>query len=762
VSDQKDIFEPERYELREAPLYDFALTRREFAGVVGAGLLICVRGAAQARRDSSRATLESRLHIGANGEITIFTGKVEVGQGARTELAMAAAEEMGVPADLVRVVMADTDLTPNDGITAGSRTTPSTVPAVRTAASAARALLLSAASQRWGVDRGRLQIRDGAAIDPESSRKLRYTELAQSAELAAAYKDALPAGVTVTPVSEWRVLGTPRYRFDARAIVSGEHRFPSDIQRPDMLYGAVLRAPSYGASLREADISGVRKMTGVTVVRDGGFVACAAPTSFAARKAVEAIAATAQWDVKEHPASDRLFTYLKEHASKERPPRVQSKGSVEEGLEKSLHRVRAAYQVPFIQHAPMEPRAAVAEWQDGRLTVWTGTQNPYGVRDQLAQTFRLTPEKVRVIVPDTGGGFGGKHTADAAIEAARLAREAGRPVSLRWTRAEEFAWAYFRPAGLFEIEGGIDAQGLIQAWDFTNYNAGTAAIETPYRIPHTRTKFIFCDSPLREGSYRGIAATANNFARECFMDELAAAAGKDPLEFRLANLENSRLRDVLLEAAKQFRWSERKGVKGLACGTEKGSYVAACVEMDGGRVRQITMAFECGAIFNPANLRAQVEGSIIQGLGGALTEAIEFENGRLKNGSFAKYPVPRFRDVPPMEGGSGEPARSAIGWCGRNAHHRGRAGDCQRGKQRRQARPFDAGAHLISGGFPALPPMRRMSEHLDGKQAQGTPTPFEKILEKSLSAKSALALVKIFAGPRPRTEIDDSSVHHGG
>jgi len=303
----------------------------------------------------------------------------------------------------------------------------------------------------------------------------------------------------------------------------------------------------------------------------------------------------------------------------------------------------------------MEPRAAVAEWANGKLTVWTGTQNPLQVRSQLVQAFHLAPEKVRVIVPDTGGGFGGKHTGECAIEAARLAKEASRPVSLRWTRAEEFTWAYFRPAGLFEVEAGLDAAGLLTAWDFANYNSGTAGLESPYRVPHSRTQFLYCEAPLRSGSYRGIAATANNFARECFMDELAGAAAKDPLDFRLANLENARLKDVLLAAAKRFRWQERRKERrpgrgvGLACGTEKGSYVAACVEVDGPRVREITMAYECGAILNPANLRAQVEGAIIQGLGGALTEAIEFENGKLKNGSFAKYPVPRFRDVPPLE-----------------------------------------------------------------------------------------------------------------
>jgi isoquinoline 1-oxidoreductase len=356
-----------------------------------------------------------------------------------------------------------------------------------------------------------------------------------------------------------------------------------------------------------------------------------------------------------------LFEYLKTHANKDRAPRVQSKGKVDEALSQASRRMKAAYQVPFIQHAPMEPRAAVAEWQEGRLTVWTGTQNPFGVRSQLMQAFHLTPEKVRVIVPDTGGGFGGKHTGEVAIEAARLAKEAGRPVSLRWTRAEEFTWAYFRPAGLFEIEGGLDANGLVTAWDFTNYNSGTAAIESPYRTANARTRFIYCESPMREGSYRGIAATANNFARECFMDELAGAAERDPLEFRLANLDNPRLAAVLRAAAERFGWSARRKKRqrgvgtGLACGTEKGSYVASCVEVEADRakgdlrVREVCVAFECGAILNPANLRAQVEGSIVQGLGGALTEEMQFEGGRLRNGSFAQYRVPRFRDMPRIE-----------------------------------------------------------------------------------------------------------------
>jgi isoquinoline 1-oxidoreductase len=309
----------------------------------------------------------------------------------------------------------------------------------------------------------------------------------------------------------------------------------------------------------------------------------------------------------------------------------------------------------------MEPRAAVAEWQNGRLTVWTGTSNPFSVRQQLAEAFRLAPERVRVIVPDMGGGFGGKHSGEAAIEAARLAKEAGRPVAMQWTRAEEFTWAYFRPAALIEVEAGLDGGGSIAAWDFTNYNSGASALDTPYRIAHTRVRFIECDAPLRQGSYRCLAATANNFAREAFTDELAEAAGKDPLAFRLAHLDNERIKNVLATAAERFGWEARRRKRrprsgvGLACGAEKNSVVAACVEVEVEaatgvpRLIEIVEAFECGPILNPANLRAQVEGCIMMGLGPALREEIQFQQGRLTNGRFAGYRVPRFRDVPEAE-----------------------------------------------------------------------------------------------------------------
>jgi isoquinoline 1-oxidoreductase len=260
-----------------------------------------------------------------------------------------------------------------------------------------------------------------------------------------------------------------------------------------------------------------------------------------------------------------------------------------------------------------------------------------------------------------GGGFGGKHTVEAGLEAARLAKAAGRPVWRRWTREEEFTWAYSRPAAVIECKGGLRPDGSISAWKFTNINAGGSAIATPYEIPNTQISSVSSDSPLRQGSYRCLGATGNNFARESFMDELATAAGVDPLEFRMAHLKSPRLRTVLKSAADQFRWSERRkmitpelGV-GLACGTEKNSVVAACVSVEINRrqgtfrVLEVCEAFECGPILNPANLTSQVQGCIIMGLGGALTEEMLFEDGKIRNATFSRYRVPRFRDVPKID-----------------------------------------------------------------------------------------------------------------
>jgi isoquinoline 1-oxidoreductase subunit beta len=654
-----EALEPDYEEAVERADYSFGLKRRSFVQILGAGLLIAVSAPALAQRRGGRGgggsrNIAARIHLGKDGTITVMTGKVEGGQGARAELSQAAAEELRVPLSQIQLVMADTSLVPDDGITAGSGSTPRTVPAVRQGAAAVRDLLIDFACKRWNVDHNAVRLTNGKVADNAGQRALTYADFAASEEAGKALEQPIPSDVTLTPVKEWQVFGNPASRPNGRDIVTGAHRYPSDTIRPGMLYGKVLRAPSYGAKLTSVDLGPAKAMKDVVAVLDGQFVGVAAPTAFLAEQARAAITKTAKWELLPHPASKDLFDYLKQHAHD-----YPSARPFADELAKAKHALRQSYHVAYVQHAPLEPRAAVAEWTEGKLTVWTGTQNPFGYRSDLMRAFHLSDDHVRVIVPDFGGGFGGKHTGEAAEEAARLAQAAGKPVSLRWTREEEFTWAYFRPAALIEAEASLDDKGTLTSWHFVNINSGGSAVDTPYRSGKTRCQFLRSETPLRQGSYRVLAATANNFARECFMDELAAAVGADPLDFRLAHLENPRLRAVLETAATRFNWKELASKKsastgvGLACGTEKGSYVAACVEVGISQgnitVRRVCEVFECGAILNPDNLLAQVQGAIIMGLGPALREEMRFENGEMLDASFRKYHVPRFQDVPELD-----------------------------------------------------------------------------------------------------------------
>ena len=636
-----------------------ALDRRTFLQALGSGLLVTVT-APDTWAQGTGSPVSARLFLNADGTITALSGKVEEGQGPRAELSQAAAEELRVPVGRVRLVMADTDLVPDDGITAGSRTTPRNVPEMRQAAATARELLTALAARQWSVDVATLEVRDGVIRSP-TGRTMTYADLAKATDLVATLGQATRPDVALTPVRGWKALGLPVARPNARDLVTGAHRFPSDVVRPGMLYGKVLRPPAYGAILESVDLSAAKALEDVVAIREGAFVGFAAPSSHRATQALEASAGTASWKTSPRPAShESVFEHLRTRARRDEA-RTDEKGSAETALRKADRVLTESYRVAYIQHAPMEPRAAVAEWNGDRLTVWAGCDGPYRAQQTLAEGLGIPRERVRVIVPDMGGGFGGKHTAEAALEAARLARSAGKPVSVRWTREEEFTWAYCRPAALIECRGGLTAAGALVAWDFTSINPGGAALSTPYAIPNVKVSSVGSDSPVPQGSYRCLGATANNFARESFMDELAAVAGVDPLAFRLAHLENPRLRSVLEKVTKEFGWTaRRKGVTpergvGLACGTEKDSVVAACVEVrldrSKGRIEvaEICEAFECGPILNPANLLSQVQGCIVMALGGALTEEIEFRDGKVLNPRFSRYRVPRFRDVPRID-----------------------------------------------------------------------------------------------------------------
>lgn len=669
-------FEPERYELREVTLHiGPQTTRREFLGVLGGGVVVVVI----ARRPAFAWTRDGRpeeypegaeeigawLSIDAAGLVTAYTGKVEIGQGIRTSLAQEVAQELRVAPSSVRLVMGDTDLTPFDQGTFGSRSTPQMGTQLRKAGAAARDVLTGLAAKEWGIDASTLAAADGQITDPKSGNQLSYGKLAGGKRLTQAIRDDVP----LTPADHWTVAGMADPKVGADDIVRGRHAYAADVAPQGVLYGKVLRPPFVGALPETVDPSGVTTVPGATLVRDGEFIAVTAPRSATAQRALDTIKVT--WPAYPGPGvtSDDVFDYLRRAApgaavaGGEGSSRRDSHevGDVTAALASAAHRLTRSYTAAYIAHVPLEPRAAVAQWSkapDGdRVTVWTGTQRPFAVRDQVAGAFGLKAEAVRVIVPDTGSAYGGKHTGECAVEAARMARAAGAPVKLVWTREEEFRWAYFRPAAVIDVDAGVTGDGLITAWAFDNYNSGSAAIRPQYAIPNQRITFHPSDSPLRQGSYRGLAATANHFARELHVSELADVLKMDPLALRLANTPDPRLKAVFTAAAERFGWGKAvpagHGV-GIAGGFEKGGYIATCADVtvtpaDGVRITRAVTAFDCGAVVNPDGLKNQVQGALIQGIGGALFEAIHFDRGVIKNPHLAQYRVPRFPDVPAID-----------------------------------------------------------------------------------------------------------------
>jgi CO/xanthine dehydrogenase Mo-binding subunit len=655
-------------ELLEPIRFRFALDRRSFVQIFGSGVLITAIGVpalAQRRgrgRDrggfSGRAPvpLSARFHFADDGSIHVFSGKVDAGQGARCELAQAAAEELRVPISVIRMTLGDTGSCPNDGITAGSGTTPRTVPAVRQAAAAVRQMLAEWTAKKWQVEPGDVEVRDGKISHVSSTRSATYAEAAKDEDLAKELAKAASNLAKVTPASQWKTLGTEHQSPVARDKVLGRHGYPSDLNRPGMLYGRVLRPAKYRAKLVSVELASAKRMESVDAFQDGEFVGVVAPTSYAARQAIEAVEKTAKWDETAIPSTEELYDYLRKNVEGGMPRKLFAAD-----VAKAAKSLRATYTIAYAQHAPLEPRTAVAEWKDGKLTVWTATQNPFGVRGELAKAFRLAEDAIHVIVPDFGSAYGGKHTGECAIEAARLAQAAKKPVKLRWTREEEFTWAYFRPAAVIDLEASLDAYGKLSTWHHVNINGGRNSMESPYALLKKHSQAVDSRPPLRHGSYRALAATGNTFARESFMDEMATAAGADPLAFRLAQLTEPRLRAVLEEAARRFKWSERvkqkranRGV-GLACGTEKGSYVACCAEVEVDRARNdirvldVCQTFDCGPVLNPENLRNQMEGAIVMGLGPALREEVRIKDGAITTTSFQTYRVPRFADMPAIE-----------------------------------------------------------------------------------------------------------------
>ena len=669
VENQANMIELERYELFENPAYSFQFDRREFIKIFSGGIALIVpltnllaqegpRQGESGRGGMNRSIpneVGAWIHIDEDGGVTVYTGKVEMGQNIRTSLSQAVADELHVPVSTIRLVMGDTARTPFDMGTFGSRSTPTMAPQLRKAAATARELLIDLAAQQWNVDRGAVKIVESRFVNHDATKSLSLADLAKGLKLV----KVIPENVAIATPKEWTIAGTGVPKVAGNDFVTGKHQYTSDIKLPGMLFGKVVRPSAFNATLVSVDTKTAEAMQGVKVVHDGNFVGVAAGDQMTASRAADAV--RVEWKAEAQPSNVELFALLKKQSGDNRAEDgARPLGSIPAGLAIADKKLELTYAVAYIAHAPLEPRAAVAEWKDDQLTVWTGTQRPFGVRGELAEAFRIPEEKVRVIVPDTGSAYGGKHTGECAIEAARLARATNKPVKLVWTREEEFTWAYFRPAGVIDVKTGVKNDGTITAWEFHNYNSGPAAIQHKYDIPNQNIQFHPSKSPLRQGSYRGLAATANHFARETHIDELARIVNIDALPFRLKNLKDDRMHAVLNAAASRFGWSSRKtGVAdtgyGLSCGFDKGGYVATCAEVNidrsTGNVRivRVVEAFECGAIVNPTHLENQIEGAVVMAIGGALFESVDFANGKILNPRFSRYRVPRFSDVPKIE-----------------------------------------------------------------------------------------------------------------
>ncbi|MGE0454493.1 MAG: molybdopterin cofactor-binding domain-containing protein [Vicinamibacteria bacterium] len=660
--------------------------RRSFLKALGGGIVVLVSlrpedAWAQAR--GYPADLNAYLHIAESGRVTIFSGKIEMGQGVMTSLAQMAAEDLGVSLDAIEMVMGDTDRCPWDMGTFGSLTTRMFGPALRTAAAEARQVLLRLAAGKLGAPREQLVVLHGVvSVKGEPGRKVSYAELAAGRALVRTVDEK----AVLRAVGEFTLMGRSARRLDAVAKVTGSAQYAGDVKLPGLLHARLLRPPAHGAKLVKADASAARALAGVTVVEEGDLVAVLHADPELAERALAGV--RAEW-TPAPPGADHegIFDELLGRAPQ--PQEKDVKGDVAAAHAAADRRFESTFRKGYVAHAPMEPHVSTALFENGKLTVWASTQTPFPTRDRLARDLSLDPKDVRVLTPYVGGGFGGKSAGRQSDEAARLAKLTGRPVQLAFTRAEEFFYDTFDPACVVKIASGLDAGGKIGFWDYDVYFAGDRGAELFYDVPHTRMRvrgsWRGAGSEAHRfavGPWRAPGANMNVFARESQIDVMAAAAGLDPVEFRLRNLGDERMRRVLQEAARAFGWKPAAGPSrrgwGVACGIDAGTYAVLAVEVkvdreSGGiRVERVVCAQDMGIVVNPDGATMQMESCIAMGLGYVLSEELRFRGGELLDENFDSYEVPRLSWLPRIETllvkndavapqGGGEPAIVPMG-----------------------------------------------------------------------------------------------------
>lgn len=672
------------------------IQRRDFFKIIGGGIIVYFiprevatfsPSAAQQRRGLP-SDYNAFLSIGEDGTVSCYTGKIEMGQGVITSLPQMMADELNVPVEKIKIVMGDTDLCPWDAGTWGSETTRGFGPSMRAAAAEARAVLVGLAAVKFGVPESQLEVRDGVVTDLKNSKNtVTYGALAKGKRIEK-FLDKKPG---VESYKNFTYIGKSYKRADAHLKVTGAAQYTGDLKLPGMLFAKILRPPSHGAKLKSADTAGADKIAGTQVVRDGDFIAVLHKDIEQAEIALNAV--KAEWTFDEMPVNENtIHDFMLKVESDKRV--VGKHGDIEAGRKSSVKTFDNKYSDPYLAHSPIEPHTALAKIEDGKLTVWASSQSPFGLKDEIVQTLGYSPDKVRVIVPFVGGGFGGKIAHQQGIEAARIAKLSGKPVMLAWTRDEEFFYDTFHPAGVIKISSGIDAAGKITFWDNQIYFSGTRSSETLYDVPNDRkTEYSEKENgprvhPFFTGAWRAPNANTNVFAREVQIDIMAAAAGIDPLQFRLSNLKNEKMIACLKSVAEKFGYKPAKGPSGrgigIACGIDAGTYIAQIVQVKTDKktgkikVERVVSSQDMGLCVNPEGALIQMEGSVTMALGYTLSEELSFEGGNIKNRGFDTYTIPHFTWLPKIENvildrqdqppqGGGEPAIIGIGAAVANA-----------------------------------------------------------------------------------------------
>jgi nicotinate dehydrogenase subunit B len=674
------------------------MKRRSFMKLLGGGILIFFQpwntldllALPQQQRRTLTKDYNAFLHIAEDGSVTCFTGKIEMGQGIITSLAMMMADELNVPFEKVKMVMGDTELCPYDAGTWGSQTTQSFGPAMRAAAAEARAVLLDMASAQMGVPIEQMEVKDGTIVDTKNPQNsVSYAQLAKGKKLEK-YLEVKPPSEEFT---KFTYVGNSKNKVDSIEKVTGKAKYTGDLKIPGMVFARILRPPSHGAKLKSVDLSGAEEITGVQVVRDGDFIAVVSENKDKADEAVVKI--KAEYTFNELQVNDKtVYDWMVKAESRSSVARTG--GDLDAGRKQSARVFESEYHDPYVAHAAIETHTALAHLEGEKMNVWASTQSPFGLQDGIVNELKMTRENVRVRTPYVGGGFGGKAAYQQGVEAARLAKMTGKPVMVVWTREEEFFYDTFHSANVIKVNSGIDKSGLITFWDYHVWFAGTRGSDIIYDVPNFKTtsysenRSVFQVHPFGTGPWRAPNNNSNTFAREVQVDMMASAAGIDPLDFRLKNLKDEKMIACLKSVADKFGYVPAKtpsnrGI-GIACGHDAGTWVAEIAEVkvdrSTGKVQVVRVACsqDMGLCVNPEGALIQMEGCITMALGYTFTEEVHFEGGNILDRGFDTYQIPKIswlpkidcvildrKDKPPK--GGGEPAIIAVGAVVANAIH---------------------------------------------------------------------------------------------